>query len=146
VQGALLGGISYTNNGGLDPRPQVGSPALSGALAGAPVATSYRGAFSPTDNWANGWTALAMLGYLNTNAVATPPPSSPTLGSSYSSGTLTVSSSSQAGYSYQLQGTGALTPPVAWTNIGSAVTGTGSTLNFPVPTAATNGFFRVLAQ
>ena len=32
---------------------------------GAPMEAGYRGAFSgPTDNWADGWTALSSLGYL----------------------------------------------------------------------------------
>ncbi|MFM1770491.1 MAG: hypothetical protein RJA22_3020, partial [Verrucomicrobiota bacterium] len=47
VTAALLGGLSYTNNQGLNPRPAAGSPALSGvASQGAGlVATTYRGAF-----------------------------------------------------------------------------------------------------
>ncbi|MBC8003608.1 MAG: hypothetical protein H7X97_13565, partial [Opitutaceae bacterium] len=72
VVNPLLGGISYTNNAGLNPRPQAGSPALSNVLAGAPVPVAYRGAFSgPSDNWADGWTALATMGFL-TNATAAP--------------------------------------------------------------------------
>ncbi len=65
VQSAMLGGISYTNDLGLDPRPQGGSPVYIDVRDGAPVATSYRGAFSgATDDWADGWTALSSLGYL----------------------------------------------------------------------------------
>ena len=65
IESALLGGISYTNDLGLDPRPQAGSPVYVDVRAGAPVATTYRGAFSgPTDDWADGWTALSSLGYL----------------------------------------------------------------------------------
>ncbi len=61
-----LAGISRQPDGGLDPRPNAGSPALSGAET--PVdewfdATSYRGAFSNAGNWAENWTALDQLGY-----------------------------------------------------------------------------------
>lgn len=52
----------------LDPRPNAGSPALTGAdfgggLDGAPlVPVAYKGAFGSV-NWALGWTALDALGY-----------------------------------------------------------------------------------
>jgi hypothetical protein len=46
VEDPLLGGISYTNDAVLDPRPQAGSPAFNNVLGGAPVAANYRGAFS----------------------------------------------------------------------------------------------------
>ncbi|MCB1129163.1 MAG: hypothetical protein KDM81_21875, partial [Verrucomicrobiae bacterium] len=65
IEDAMLGGISYAADQGLDPRPQAGSPAFENVVAGAPVAVDYRGAFSgPSDNWADGWTALSQLGYL----------------------------------------------------------------------------------
>jgi hypothetical protein len=62
-----LRGISRTTDGGLDPRPTPGSPALSGAGAQLVdddffVQTSYVGAFGG-DNWLKGWTALDQLGY-----------------------------------------------------------------------------------
>ncbi|NJL76796.1 MAG: T9SS C-terminal target domain-containing protein [Saprospiraceae bacterium] len=61
-----LGGIARTPINGLDPRPSNGSPALSGAATPADagvVATTYRGAFSNSNNWALGWTALSQYGY-----------------------------------------------------------------------------------
>ena len=61
----MLRGISRTMDNGLDPRPQAGSPALSGALAVNDdyfVQTSYVGAFGGT-NWLKSWTALDQLGY-----------------------------------------------------------------------------------
>jgi hypothetical protein len=64
VEDPLLGGVSYTNNLGLNPRPLAGSPALSNVLPGAPVTVAYRGAFAPNGNWADGWTALSREGYL----------------------------------------------------------------------------------
>ena len=63
----MLTGISRTANGGLDPRPMAGSPALSGAQLPSGSffeSVSYSGAFGPT-NWLQGWTALSQLGYLS---------------------------------------------------------------------------------
>ena len=61
-----LGGISRTADGTFDPRPNAGSPALSGAVFNAEdnvTEVAYRGAFSNDDNWALGWTALDAYGY-----------------------------------------------------------------------------------
>jgi hypothetical protein len=64
-----LRGISRKNDGGLDPRPQTGSPALTGAATvpgdGFFTQTSYVGAFGPGpgDNWAKGWTFIDELGF-----------------------------------------------------------------------------------
>ncbi len=62
-----LAGISRTRNKGLDPRPAVGSPALTGAKTppsdGFFAQTDYVGAFKNT-NWAKGWSAISQLGYL----------------------------------------------------------------------------------
>lgn len=62
----VLGGISRTNDGGLDPRISAGSPALSGASLIANDffdAVPYRGAFNNSNNWALHWTALDASGY-----------------------------------------------------------------------------------
>lgn len=62
----LLAGVSRTANTGLDPRPNAGSPALSGALTPTDAfftATDYIGAFG-SDLWIQGWTALDELGYV----------------------------------------------------------------------------------
>jgi hypothetical protein len=65
LENPMLGGVSYTNDMVLDPRPQAGSPVYANVLAGAPIEVSYRGAFAgPEDNWADGWTALSQYGYL----------------------------------------------------------------------------------
>lgn len=145
VTPALLGGVSYTNNAGLDPRPTPGSPALNNVLPGAPVATSYRGAFGPNDTWANGWTALAKMGYLNTNAVVVVPPTAPTITTMAGGGTMSFSITSQSGYSYILQSTPVLTPS-AWADV-ETLPGNGGVLNF-TPVATTNAmeFFRIIAQ
>jgi hypothetical protein len=49
----------------LNPRPHPGSPAFNNVLAGAPTPVNYRGAFGPNDDWADCWTALSSLGFLN---------------------------------------------------------------------------------
>jgi len=62
---ALIG-ISRQPDGGLDPRPAMSSPAVSGAGTvpdnGFHEQTTFRGAFG-ADNWAKGWTVLDRLGY-----------------------------------------------------------------------------------
>jgi hypothetical protein len=76
-----LRAISYAADRVLDPRPAVGSPALSGAvqtLSGPGLTqVSYKGAFSDT-NWAAGWTKLWTDGYFSLASVGTPetPPTS----------------------------------------------------------------------
>ncbi|MBK8945806.1 MAG: T9SS type A sorting domain-containing protein [Ignavibacteriae bacterium] len=65
VADPMLKGISRTTDGGLDPRPESGSPALSGSKTIEDnwfVPTSYVGAFGG-NNWLLGWTALDQLGY-----------------------------------------------------------------------------------
>jgi hypothetical protein len=52
----------------IDPRPAPGSPLTSTPVSPVPAdgfyeAASYRGAFSETDNWAEGWTNMSRLGY-----------------------------------------------------------------------------------
>ncbi|CAM2069086.1 hypothetical protein SCOR_27200 [Sulfidibacter corallicola] len=57
-----LGGISRTQDEGLNPRPSAGGPAASGATQPDDTfftTVSYRGAFSPSGAlWTDGWTAL----------------------------------------------------------------------------------------
>ncbi|WP_456427855.1 T9SS type A sorting domain-containing protein [Rhodocaloribacter sp.] len=69
-----LRGISRTNDGGLDPRPAEGSPALTGAVPLSDpffTPTDYRGAFGET-NWAAGWTLLSASGVLTNAGAGTP--------------------------------------------------------------------------
>ncbi|MDZ7288932.1 MAG: T9SS type A sorting domain-containing protein [candidate division KSB1 bacterium] len=66
-----LRGISRTNDKGLDPRPQAGSPAFTGARS-VPVgddffvAADYIGAFG-NYNWAADWTFISQIGILTTD-------------------------------------------------------------------------------
>jgi hypothetical protein len=149
VGAALLGGISYTNDvAGLDPRPQAGSPALVNALAGAPVATTYRGAFAPNDNWADNWTALSTEGYLKPASGAVPNPVTLTI--TPNGANVDITFTSQAGFTYTLESSDVISP-AGW---GSATgvtpanpqTGTGGTLTFTVPAADAEKFFQVKAN
>jgi hypothetical protein len=137
VEAALLGGISYTNDFGLDPRPQEGSPALSNVVAGASMEVTYRGAFSgPTDSWADGWSALSTLGYLIPV---------PAIAEAVSvNGTLSLTVQSISGLSYQLQSK----PTVegTWSDVGAPVVGTGNPIVFTAPIGSGNEFFRVQAE
>ncbi|MCI0696575.1 T9SS type A sorting domain-containing protein, partial [candidate division KSB1 bacterium] len=71
-----LRGISRTTDGGLDPRPAAGSPALTGAATppndGFFVSANYLGAFGPNLNWAADWTLLSALGILTSEGGGQP--------------------------------------------------------------------------
>ena len=88
---------------------------------------------------------MSKLGYLATNNPVLPPPTAPTISSSFGSGAVTFSITSQSGYNYALQSTLVLNPP-AWTNI-TTLPGNGGILTFP-PAVSTNAkeFFRIQAQ
>jgi hypothetical protein len=135
VQPAGLGGISYTNDFGLNPRPQAGSPLLTNVLAGAPIATDHRGAFSLSDTWADGWTLLSQGGYLLPVPVIG--------GVSAGGGTLSITVSSVTGVNYQLQSKSPVTGP--WVDVGSPIVGNGSTIIFTPPTVEADEYFRVRA-
>ncbi|MBI2947847.1 MAG: hypothetical protein HYY23_09370 [Verrucomicrobia bacterium] len=143
LEDPLLGAVSFTNNLGLNPRPQTSSPAFSNVLPGAPVAVNYRGAFSgPADDWADGWTALSSLGYLTKAAT--------TLALEWAAVdavTLQIRFGSESGKSYQVQSTTELSNPGAWQNRGAALPGTGTTLNYTEPRdSAQARFYRVVVQ
>ncbi|MEM1327334.1 MAG: T9SS type A sorting domain-containing protein, partial [Bacteroidota bacterium] len=68
IEDPSLGGISRIANGGLDPRPNAGSPAFDNPFTiDDPffTATDYRGAFNNSDNWLEGWTALDDQGFFS---------------------------------------------------------------------------------
>ncbi|PAW88328.1 MAG: hypothetical protein B9S33_04945 [Pedosphaera sp. Tous-C6FEB] len=68
-----LAGISRINDGGLDPRPLAGSPALNPANVkpvtpgGFIVPTDYLGAFGPDNLWIAKWTTLSQYGVMRPN-------------------------------------------------------------------------------
>jgi len=62
-----LGGISRQADGGFDPRLNAGSPALTNAKPMEDdffMDVAYQGAFSNTDNWLVGWSALDAYGFI----------------------------------------------------------------------------------
>lgn len=140
IEEAMLGGISYAPDQGLDPRPQAGSPAFENVVAGAPVAVSYRGAFSgPNDNWADGWTALSQLGYLKPGV---PDLTTPViLGFSVAEQTATASVQSVAGMSYQLETKSSIAG--SWSEAGNVVPGDGNPIVLEASAAGAHAFFRV---
>ena len=151
LQPALLGGISYTNNMGLNPRPAATSPALTNVAAqGAGLtATTYRGAFGTNDQWALGWTALYRLGYLQgvyrpAGNVVNCVPS--TLAITQNGGDVMLSFASVATKSYRLLGSNdAATPLAGWSQVSTLVAG-GNTASFTVPAAGAHRFFIVICE
>jgi len=152
----LLRGIGRLDNGMLDPRPQTGSPALTGGLTppndGFYAQTSHRGAFN-TVNWAADWTALAEYRILNgagggvpTATVNVPAIVAPTLSFVTSGGSITLECASQIGRTYQLQSADSLGTLPGWNNIGAPVAGTGANINFVQPIGATNAFYQIMVQ
>lgn len=145
VGSAQLGTISYTNNAALNPRPQPGSPALSNvATQGSGlVQTTYRGAFGPDSNWADGWTALSQMGVL---AEATPTtPGSVELQAVQEGGSITIRFGSETGRSYQVQSTTDLLNGT-WVNDGAPMSGTGASLSHTVLIRGAQKYFRVSLQ
>ncbi|MEM9990631.1 MAG: T9SS type A sorting domain-containing protein, partial [Bacteroidota bacterium] len=70
LEDPALGGISRTEDGGLDPRPS--SQAAFADLAATPdtdfyATPSFKGAFCADGVWIAGWTALAEYGVLNSD-------------------------------------------------------------------------------
>jgi hypothetical protein len=71
----MLRGISREPNGGLDPRPADGSPALGSSRTppadGFYVAAAWKGAFA-AGNWASDWSALGQYGILTPSGAMNP--------------------------------------------------------------------------
>lgn len=142
IEDAMLGGISYAADQGLDPRPQEGSPAFANVAAGAPVAVAYRGAFSgPSDGWADGWTALSQLGYLKPALPALPVPV--IIDFSVAGETALTTVASVEGVSYQLQRKSPITAP--WEDVGEAVAGGGNPIVLETAADVGDEYFRVRA-
>jgi hypothetical protein len=142
IEAAMLGGISYAADQGLDPRPLAGSPAYANVATdvGAPQEVAYRGAFAgPADDWADGWTALSQLGYLKP---AEPALTIPVIVDfSVVGPTAMVTVQSVEGMSYQLEARSPVTGP--WGDVGDAVVGDGSQILLEAPAGGGEGYFRV---
>jgi hypothetical protein len=144
VEAAGLRGISYTNDLGLNPRPQSGSPALSNvAPQGAGLTpTTYRGAFSPDDRWADGWTALSTLGILK-GVPGGPGCTAVTISVAINGSNIEITFQGQAGLNYQVRSTSDLSAnPIVWTPEGPPLSGSG-TLTFSAPISGAAKFYRV---
>lgn len=148
-----LRGISRSANGGLDPRPQPASPALTPSSLVPPCdgyleQVTYRGAFGQ-GNWLSDWTLLSAVGILNAaggmNPIALPCQANeaPTIGATRDAANIVIAFDSQTGKTYQVQfrdliGAG------NWTNAGAPLAGTGQTITFPEPADAPARFYRVV--
>ncbi len=101
-----LRGISRAADGGLDPRPAAGSPALSTARTtptdGFYTAAAYKGAFDGQNLWLRGWTFLDQIGMLST----LDPVTAPVLFAAIEGNMLKVSFDSIVGRTYELELTG----------------------------------------
>jgi len=140
----------------LDPRPKVGSPALTSSLTApndgfySPVA--YKGAFNSV-NWASDWGFAAESGLITGAAagtpVETPLPFAPTLIITPNGANVDIKCPSQAGYTYTLESTAGLNPtswnPATGVTPSNAQAGTGGTLTFTVSATGAK-YFRVSAN
>lgn len=137
----MLGGISYSNDRVLDPRPKAGSPVYQDVLAGAPMPVNYRGAFSgPDDDWADGWTALSQYGYLK------PAVTIIELVTSAEDGNILIGFQSEAGRTYQVQSRGDVVNG-DWSARGNPIIGTGGVVQFSDPIEAIEArYYRVITQ
>jgi hypothetical protein len=139
-----LRGISRTNDGGLDPRPQAGSPLLAGARAvpadGFYTPVDFKGAFDANGLWIDGWTFLSQAGFL----APAGSPDRPTLAVTLDGKNAVLSFPTQTGATYQLQSKNSLT--AEWVNRGSAVPGTGGVVTSSQPTTGDQEYFRVVVR
>lgn len=145
LEDPLLGGISYSNDGVLDPRPLPGSPALGGVLPGAPIPVSFRGAFSGSaDDWADDWTALSTLGYLS---AAAPCGTSPILSIEVVGGDVAISFMTSIGCTYQVRSTAEVAAtPTAWNDEGAPIVGTGEPVTAMLAIMPGAEYFTVAVQ
>jgi hypothetical protein len=153
-----LRSISRAADGGLDPRPVSGSPALT-SLRSAPndgfyTPVAYKGAFNGL-NWASDWTALGERNVITTAGAGVPNPT-PTvpppicipadLDIAIAGGNVNITFTGVAGGSYQVQSTTDLGGnPIVWANEGAPLSGAG-TLTYSTSTGGSYKFFRVVCQ
>lgn len=142
---AQLIGVSRTNDGGLDPRPAAGSPALSGARVpndAQLIAVSYRGAFGPHELWTRGWTAMDQLGILTKAPVEAS--EFVELAAAFNTGQVHISFPTQAGSVYEVQSS---TDLMTWlpTSAGSTQ-GTGDPQMFVEEASGALKFYRVVRK
>jgi hypothetical protein len=147
-----LRGISRAADGGLDPRPATGSPALEGARStpndGFYTPAGYKGAFNGL-NWATDWTALGQLGVMTSAGarvplpvLSNPTPTAPQLAAAVSGGNVSIAWAGQAGVTYAVLSSADVSAPLAsWTNEGT-FSGVGPH-TFTAPAGSGNKFYVV---
>ncbi len=153
----MLNGISRISDGGLDPRPGMGSPALtSGRTApqdGFYHPVTWKGAFRGM-NWASDWTFLSQRGILTAKGggnplpapqAATVGPTAPQIDVEQTATGFRMSFIGVTGVTYQVQRRTVLIG-AEWMSEGAAVVGTGAPISVDVVTDLDQGYFRVLAQ
>lgn len=145
-----LRGISRAPDGGLDPRPQPGSPALEPSSRTPPndgffTPVRYRGAFQDW-NWAAGWSFLWKSGVLTSEGMTPPGNAEPAhLRVARSGSNLRIEFESQTNLRYQLESRPSLTEG-EWGAHAEVLEGNGGTLHFTVPIQDGARYFRVSAR
>ncbi len=143
----MLRGISRTDDGGLDPRPRAGSPALTSSRTppadGFYLPVAYQGAFADV-LWPAGWTFLDEKGILGGLPAGSAGPAAPVLSVSRAGEALRLGFPTAMGVSYQVQTLDAIGG--AWADFGAALAGTGNVLTVDVPMTGAGRLIRVLAR
>jgi hypothetical protein len=153
----MLNGISRISDGGLDPRPGMGSPALtSGRTApqdGFYHPVTWKGAFRGM-NWASDWTFLSQRGILTAKGGGNPlpapraavvGPTAPEIAVERTTTGFRMSFIGATGVTYQVQRRATILG-TTWMNDGAEVVGTGAPIAVDVVTDLDQGYFRVLAR
>lgn len=140
-------GISRTTDGGLDPRPQPGSPAWGPSSLTPPsdgffTPVTYRGAFGEW-NWAAGWSFLSASGVLTSEGATPPGVGEPVrLEIGRSGAGLRIGFQSRPEARYQLESRPSLTSGT-WEASSEIVTGNGAKLYFDAPMQGDARYYRV---
>jgi len=152
----LLRSISRTNVPAfkLDPRPQPGSPVLTGGITppndGFYMPVSYQGAFASV-NWASDWTFAAEVCLITGEGagtpaaiIATPACSAVSITITRTATDVTISWTSQSGKSYTVESKADLN--AAWGNQEAGIAGTGGTISRTYPSGSGNKFYSILCN
>jgi hypothetical protein len=109
--------------------------------------TAYRGAFAADGQWAHGWTALYDLGYLQgVLKYQGPACAAVTLSAAVNGANVEIRFLGEPGLNYPVQSTTDLSAnPIAWTNEGAPLTGSGS-ITFTGQVSASPKFYRIVCQ
>lgn len=144
-----LRGISRQPDGGLDPRPQPGSPARGPSSLTPPAdgffePVTYRGAFGDW-NWAGGWSFLWRVGVLTSEGMEIGPGPTPVrLTITRQGEVLRIEFPGESGVQYQLEARNALATG-SWEAVGDPVGSDGSSISLTVPVEGQQRFFRIRA-